>query len=56
MLYVDNPVGTGFSFTDFTEGFPRTDEQVATELLEALTQFMLLFPFMVTGIVFETLI
>ena len=29
MLYIDNPVGTGFSFTDKApEGCPASDEQV----------------------------
>ena len=39
----------GFSFTSSKEGYPSTDEQLASELLEALTQFMLLFPWMVRG-------
>ena len=49
MLYIDSPVGTGFSFTTSDRGYPSTDEQLASELLEGLTQFMLLFPFMVGG-------
>ena len=28
MLYIDNPVGTGFSFTDQDEGYPTTDLEV----------------------------
>ncbi len=44
MLYIDNPVGTGFSFTDKEEGFPTTDEQVAVDLMEAIRQFMLVLP------------
>ena len=50
MLYIDNPVGTGFSYTDNEEGYPTTDEEVAAALLEALRQFMLFLPSMVSGI------
>lgn len=46
MLYIDNPVGAGFSFTEDEDGFPRSDQQASVELLEALRQFMLLFPHM----------
>ena len=49
MLYIDNPVGTGFSFTDSEEGYPTTDEEVAEALLEALRQFMLFLPYMIPG-------
>ena len=51
LLYIDNPVGTGFSFTDDSKGYPRSDQQLATELLEALSQFMLLYPHMISGAV-----
>jgi hypothetical protein len=44
MLYIDNPVGTGFSFTDEEEGFPTSDEEVAEYLIEAMRQFMLVYP------------
>ena len=47
MLYIDNPVGTGFSFTDHEDGYPRTDEQVAEDLLEAILQFMRFYPYMI---------
>lgn len=49
MLYIDNPVGTGFSFTENVDGYPETDEQLAVELLEGLAQFMLIYPSMVAG-------
>ena len=39
----------GFSFTASDGGYPSTDEQLAFELLDGLTQFMLLFPYMVPG-------
>jgi len=44
MLYVDNPVGAGFSFADDYDGYARTEDQVAENLLEALLQFFTLFP------------
>ena len=49
MLYIDNPVGAGFSFTESEDGNPETDEQVGKELLEGLVQFMKIYPAMVSG-------
>jgi vitellogenic carboxypeptidase-like protein len=43
MIYVDNPVGTGFSFTDDNEGYSRNEESVADNLYEALQQFFTIF-------------
>ena len=53
--FSDQPVGTGFSFTDRDEGYARNEEDVANDLYEALLQFYTLFPelldndFFVTG-------
>ncbi|XP_020848922.1 putative serine carboxypeptidase CPVL isoform X1 [Phascolarctos cinereus] len=44
MLYVDNPTGTGFSFTDDARGFAASEDDVARDLYSALTQFFQLFP------------
>jgi len=44
VIYVDSPAGVGFSFTEDEEGFARSQEDVATDLYHALTQFFLLFP------------
>jgi len=44
MLYVDNPVGAGFSFADEFDGYTRNEDQVAENLLNALMQFFALFP------------
>lgn len=44
MLYVDSPVGTGFSHANTTEGLAASSEQVGRDLLAALRQFYLLFP------------
>ena len=55
LIFIDNPVGTGFSFTDDPEGFVRSQEDVARDLYSALVQFFQIFteyksnPFYVTG-------
>ncbi|XP_048367828.1 probable serine carboxypeptidase CPVL [Sphaerodactylus townsendi] len=43
MLYIDNPVGTGFSFTDDT-GYALNQDDVGRDLYSALIQFFQLFP------------
>ena len=43
MLYIDNPVGTGFSFTDDEAGYATNQEDVARDLYSALTQFFTAF-------------
>mmetsp|Transcript_8664 Transcript_8664/g.19825 ORF Transcript_8664/g.19825 Transcript_8664/m.19825 type:complete len:507 (-) Transcript_8664:103-1623(-) len=55
MLFLDNPVGTGFSFTDQVSGFVSSHEQAGRDLQNALAQFFQAFPqlrandFYVTG-------
>ncbi|KAK4329124.1 hypothetical protein Pmani_000504 [Petrolisthes manimaculis] len=55
VLYVDNPVGTGFSFTKDNRGYARNQTAVGADLYQALLQFFTLFPelqhnaFYVTG-------
>ncbi|XP_058828791.1 venom serine carboxypeptidase [Topomyia yanbarensis] len=55
LIYIDNPVGTGFSFTDHDEGYSVNEQQVGENLHNALVQFFDLFPniadrpFFVTG-------
>lgn len=44
LLYIDNPVGTGFSFTNDTKGYAQNETQVGENLYEALVQFFTLFP------------
>jgi len=44
VIYIDNPVGTGFSFTDDDAGYARNEEDVADNLYEFLEQFFTLFP------------
>lgn len=43
MLFIDNPVGTGFSFTD-ANGYCQNITQVAKQLYSGLSQFFHLFP------------
>jgi vitellogenic carboxypeptidase-like protein len=43
MLYVDNPVGTGFSFTDSESGYSTAYWQAAENLYSAITQFFTVF-------------
>jgi vitellogenic carboxypeptidase-like protein len=43
MLYIDAPVGSGFSFADSEDAFANGSEDDAKELYEALTQFFTLF-------------
>lgn len=43
MLYIDNPVGTGFSFTRDDRGYSRNQDDVAENLYSALTQFFTVF-------------
>uniref|UniRef100_A0A182UCJ9 Carboxypeptidase n=1 Tax=Anopheles melas TaxID=34690 RepID=A0A182UCJ9_9DIPT len=44
LLYIDNPVGTGFSFTDSEAGYARNQVQIGEELYSAVVQFLKLFP------------
>ncbi|XP_006896197.1 PREDICTED: probable serine carboxypeptidase CPVL [Elephantulus edwardii] len=44
MLYIDNPVGTGFSFTEDALGYAVNEDDVASNLYSALIQFFQLFP------------
>lgn len=41
MIYIDNPVGTGYSFTN--GGYAQNETQVGTDLYNALIQFFTLF-------------
>jgi vitellogenic carboxypeptidase-like protein len=55
LLYIDNPVGTGYSFTSNDSGYARSQDDVARDLYSALTQFFQIYtdyannPFIVTG-------
>jgi len=43
MLYIDNPVGAGFSFTKNVNGFVTSEDDVARDLYSALSQFFQVF-------------
>lgn len=44
IIYIDNPVGTGFSFTDDPKGYCTNQTQVGEHLYSTLIQFFQLFP------------
>lgn len=44
LIYIDNPVGSGFSFTESDGGYAKNGIDVGQHLLNALHQFFLLFP------------
>ncbi|XP_026755119.2 venom serine carboxypeptidase-like [Galleria mellonella] len=55
LIFIDNPVGTGFSFTDNEKGYCSDENCVAKGLHSSLEQFFTLFPnlknneFFITG-------
>ncbi|KAL0119122.1 hypothetical protein PUN28_009606 [Cardiocondyla obscurior] len=55
VIYIDNPVGTGYSFTGDDKGYATNETQVGRDIHTALVQFFVLFPelqsnnFFVTG-------
>ncbi|XP_011555879.3 venom serine carboxypeptidase [Plutella xylostella] len=44
LLFIDNPVGTGFSFTDDDRGFATNQTTIGENLYCALQQFLTMFP------------
>ena len=49
MIYIDQPAGTGFSFTDDDKGYAKNQYDVSRDLYEALVQFYTLFPEMLNN-------
>ena len=43
VVYIDQPVGAGFSFTHNDDGYAKDEDDVARDLYEALRQFFTLF-------------
>merc|ERR1712226_272130 len=43
VIYIDNPVGAGFSYAQ-DDALPHSQEEVARDLYEALTQWFTMFP------------
>ncbi|XP_069356691.1 venom serine carboxypeptidase-like [Maniola hyperantus] len=44
LIFIDNPVGTGFSFTDDEKGYCTDEACVADGLYDCLQQFFIMFP------------
>lgn len=44
LVFVDNPVGTGFSFTEHSHGYATNMETYSTHLYKMLRQFLQIFP------------
>ncbi|CAH2104271.1 unnamed protein product [Euphydryas editha] len=44
LLFLDNPVGAGFSFTDDDRGYPDNEDDVGKQMYEFLKQFLQMFP------------
>lgn len=44
LIFIDNPVGTGFSFTDNNSGYCKDEVCIGASLYEAMQQFFTLFP------------
>ncbi|KAJ2953879.1 hypothetical protein O0L34_g1507 [Tuta absoluta] len=44
LLFIDNPVGTGFSFTDDDRGYATNQTTIGENLYAALQQFLTIFP------------
>nr|CAD7402759.1 unnamed protein product [Timema cristinae] len=55
LIFIDNPVGAGFSYTNATEGYVKNQTQVGDQLYSAMVQLFTLFPelqerdFFITG-------
>jgi len=52
ILFIDSPVGTGFSYTEKEGGYPTDDDMVAVHLVEALIQISDLMIHFVPGSTF----
>ncbi|CAG9784175.1 unnamed protein product [Diatraea saccharalis] len=52
LLFVDNPVGAGFSFTDDDKGYTQNEDEVGEQLYELLIQFLEIFPELKTAPLF----
>ena len=44
VLYVDNPIGTGFSYTNITQGYSTTDTGIADNLVLFMKGFLIKHP------------
>lgn len=46
LIYIDSPVGTGYSFTESDSGYSKNQDDIAQNLLRAIKQFFSLFPYL----------
>lgn len=44
LLFIDSPVGTGFSYTDSEDGYCRNQDQIAKHLYKGIQEFYGVFP------------
>ncbi|XP_077301116.1 LOW QUALITY PROTEIN: putative serine carboxypeptidase CPVL [Arctopsyche grandis] len=44
LLFIDNPIGTGFSFTDSDQGYARNQTIITDHLYKFILQFLEIFP------------
>ncbi|XP_053994380.1 retinoid-inducible serine carboxypeptidase-like [Hylaeus volcanicus] len=44
VLFIDNPVGTGFSYTTSTSAYAKTNAQIANDLVECMRGFLKALP------------
>ncbi|XP_057333848.1 retinoid-inducible serine carboxypeptidase-like [Microplitis mediator] len=44
VLFIDNPVGTGFSYVENESAYARKNRQIADDLLECIKKFIEVFP------------
>ncbi|XP_022201600.2 venom serine carboxypeptidase [Nilaparvata lugens] len=44
LIFIDSPVGTGYSFTKSIQGFARNQEDVGNDLYVAMVQILQMFP------------
>lgn len=49
LIYIDNPVGTGFSFTESDDGYAKNEKDVGHNLHEAMMQLYELFEWKESG-------
>ncbi|KAG6450424.1 venom serine carboxypeptidase [Manduca sexta] len=54
LLFIDNPVGAGFSFTEDERGYVNNEDDVGEQLLEFIQQFLEMFPELRTAPLFIT--
>ncbi|XP_075992661.1 venom serine carboxypeptidase-like isoform X2 [Anticarsia gemmatalis] len=44
LVFLDNPVGAGYSFTDDERGYPDNEDDIGAQMLEFVLQFLEMFP------------